>query len=134
VAFLSNLIFSLLLMGPLKHGGLAFALSLASFIQFCLLVFFLKRKVHIVDLRPVVISALKCSFAAAIMGIGIFYIHSGWLIVNPDSGLLRMTMELTGLVGIGVVLYIILTRILGCRELGSLWDTFSPINWRVKRM
>jgi putative peptidoglycan lipid II flippase len=134
VAFLTNLIFSLLLMGPLKHGGLAFALSLASFIQFCLLIFFLKKKVPVVDLRPIVISALKCAFAAAIMGIGIFYVHSAWLTVDSDSGLSIMSMKLAGLIGIGVVLYMMFTRILGCRELGSLWDTFSPINRRVKRV
>ena len=134
VAFLTNLIFSLLLMGPLKHGGLALALSLASFIQFCLLIFFLKKKVPVVHLRPIVISALKCTFAAAIMGIGIFYVHSAWLTVDSDSGLSIMSMKLAGLIGIGVVLYMMVTRILGCRELGSLWDTFSPIIRRVKRV
>jgi putative peptidoglycan lipid II flippase len=132
LAFLTNLIFSLLLMGPLKHGGLALALSLASSIQFCLLVIFLKRKVKIVNLRPVLISGLKCAFAATIMGTGIFYAHSRWLTADSGSGLLSMSTDLAGLIGIGVALYFVLTRILGCRELGSLWDTFSPIIRRVK--
>ena len=131
VAFSTNFIFSLLLMGPLKHGGLALALSLASSIQFCLLVIFLKRKVKTVNLRPILISGLKCAFAAAIMGTGIFYAHSSWL--TADLGLFSMSMDLAGLIGIGVVLYFVLTKILGCRELGSLWDTFSPIIRRVKR-
>ncbi len=133
LAFLTNLIFSLLLMGPLKHGGLALSLSLASSIQFGLLIIFLKRKVKTVNLRPVLISGLKCAFAAAIMGIGIFYAHSRWLTADSGSGFLSMSTDLAGLIGIGVVLYFMLTKILGCRELGSLWDTFSPIIRRVKR-
>ena len=44
VALLANLLFSLLLMGPLKHGGLALALSLASALQYGLLVFLFKQK------------------------------------------------------------------------------------------
>jgi hypothetical protein len=67
------------------------------------------------------------------MGTGIFYVHSRWLTADSGSGLLSMSMDLAGLIGIGVVLYFMLTRILGCRELGSLWDTFSPIIRRVKR-
>ena len=127
IAFLTNLIFSLILMGPLKHGGLALALSLASSLQFCLLVVFLKRKVPVINLRPVIISALKCIFAAVVMGSGVFYMYSRWLTANSDSGLLSMSIDLAGLIGIGVVLYFVFARILRCRELGSLWETFSPI-------
>ena len=132
VAFLTNLTLSLILMGPLKHGGLALALSLASSLQFCLLVIFLKRKVHVVNLRPVMISALKCAFAAVVMGSGVFYVYSRWLTANSGSGFWSMSVDLAGIIGIGVVLYFVLARILRCRELGSLWDIFSPIIRRVK--
>jgi putative peptidoglycan lipid II flippase len=108
VAFLTNLIFSLMLMGPLKHGGLALALSLASSLQFCLLVIFLKRKVYVVNLRPVLISGLKCALAATVMGAGVFYVHSIWLTADSGAGLLSMSVDLAGLIGIGLVLYYIL--------------------------
>jgi putative peptidoglycan lipid II flippase len=132
IAFLTNLAFSLILMGPLKHGGLALALSIASSLQFCLLVIFLKRKVPVVNLRPVMISALKCAFAAVVMGSGVFYVYSRWLTADSGSGLWHMSTDLAGLIGIGVVLYFVLARILRCRELESLWEIFFPIARRVK--
>jgi putative peptidoglycan lipid II flippase len=132
VAFIVYMILGLVLMGPLKHGGLALALSLASSLHFIILAFLLKRKVHEVTLRPVLISGLKCAFAAAIMGIGIFYVHSRWLTADSGSGLFSMSTDLAGLIGIGVVLYFVLTRILGCRELGSLRDIFSPVIRKIK--
>ena len=78
VALVVNLILSLVLMGPLKHGGIALALSLASSLQFVLLFFLLRKKLYVRDLRPVVISALKCLLAAAVMGLGVYYFYDGW--------------------------------------------------------
>jgi putative peptidoglycan lipid II flippase len=132
VAFLTNLMFSLLLMGPLRHGGLALALSLASSLQFCLLLVFLKRKVHAVNLRPVLISGLKCAFAATIMGAGVFYVHSRWLTADAGGGLLSMSVDLAGLIGVGMILYFGVTGFLRCQELRSLWDIFSPIIGKLK--
>ena len=78
------------------------------------------------------ISALKCTFAAVVMGSGVFYAYSRWLTANSGSGLWSMSVDLAGLIGIGVALYFVLARILRCRELGFLLDIFSPIIRRVK--
>jgi len=131
VAFLVNLFFSLVLMGPLKHAGIALALSLSSTIQFFLLIFFLQRKIQMDDLRPILISALKCSFAATVMGLGVFYIHSKWLLLDPGVGLLRMITNLAGLIIIGIIIYFMVTRIIGCRELASIGEMFRPLLRRI---
>jgi putative peptidoglycan lipid II flippase len=129
VAVVVNLVLSLSLafMTPLKHGGLALALSLASSIQFCLLVFFLKKKVYIGNLRPVLISALKCTFAAVVMGLVVYYSHARWLKVDSGSGLWGMIASLAGLIAVGMIIYFAMARILGCRELASIKEMFRPI-------
>jgi len=132
VAMAVNLMFSLLLMGPLKHGGLALALSLASTIQFCLLVFFLRRKMGVLDLRPILISAGKCIFASLIMGLGLHYVRTQWWVSNPEAGIWGLAVHLTGLILLGVVIYVIITAILGCRELKSISGIFKPKVSRTK--
>ena len=44
VVVVINIIFNLLLIGPLKHGGLALGTSLASIVHLCLLAFFLRKR------------------------------------------------------------------------------------------
>ncbi len=126
VSVVANIALSLSLafMTPLKHGGLALALSLASSLQFCLLVFFLNKKIYIGDLRPVLVSALKSAFAAAVMGLVVYYSHTWWLKVDSGAGLWGMIMSLTGLIVIGMIVYFAMARILGCRELASVGEMF----------
>jgi len=131
-ALVANLILSLALMGPLKHGGLALALSLASSLQFCLLVFFLKRKAHVGNLRPVLIFALKCTLAALIMGLGVFYCHSKWLTVDSTAGLLSLTVNLASLIIIGIIIYFVASWALGCSEMASVKEMFRSVSRRRK--
>lgn len=127
VAFLINLVASLVLMGPLKHGGIALALSLSSSIQFCLLAFFLKRRVDNFNLIPVLLSALKCAVSAVVMGTGVFLLYSRFLGGNLGQGLWHVIFNLGGLIAAGVMIYFVVARILGCRELSSVMDIFrSP--------
>jgi len=133
VAVAANLIFSLTLMGPLKHAGLALALSLASSLQFFLLIIFLKRKINIGDLRPVLVSASKSALSAAAMGAGIYFLHSRLLSTHPDVGFWGMTINLGGLILSGTVIYFLVARLIGCRELNSLRDMFQPRSKTAKK-
>ena len=60
------------------------------------------------------------------MGFGLHYLSTNWWPSNPGTGILDMTVSLTGLILAGVVIYFILTGILGCRELRSIFDVFKP--------
>jgi putative peptidoglycan lipid II flippase len=126
VALGANVMFSLLFMGPLEHGGLALALSSASTLQFCLLVFFLKRRMEILDLRPVFISTGKSVLGAIVMGIGIYYATHRLGVLNLEAGLAYLAMNLAGLILLGLLLYFGMTWILGCRELRSLMEVLKP--------
>ncbi len=70
VALTANIFFSIILMKPLRHSGLALANALASCVNFSLLFFFLRKKLKRVDGRRIFSSFVKSVFAAAVMGVG----------------------------------------------------------------
>jgi putative peptidoglycan lipid II flippase len=128
VAVLANLAFSLAFMGPLKHAGLALALSLASLLQFCLLVIFLKRKIVMRNLRGVFVSAAKSALAAVIMGAGVYFVHSRWLNTYSTNGFWGTVTNLIGLIVGGAAIYFLVAKMIGCTELNSFWSIFHPIS------
>ena len=107
-------------MGPLKHGGLALALSSASTLQFCLLIFLLKRRVGILDLKPILLSTGKFILGAMVMGAGIFYAY------HRSGGLTLGVPKLIGIILLGTLLYFGVTWMLGCRELKSIVGILRP--------
>lgn len=119
-----NLGFSLLLMGPMAHGGLALALTLASHVQFLLLTLFLKRKMDGWDLRPILISVGKYLSSAAIMGVVIHFLLAKWATQNTHAFPLAIT--LIGLLFIGILIYFMVSRLLGCRELAAFFRVLRP--------
>ena len=132
VALFVNFIAALTLMGPLKHGGIALALSISSSVQFCLIILFLKRKIRVVKLSSVLKSVLKSASASVVMGFGVFYLHTRWLVINSTAGLSTMIINLAILVAAGIIIYIIVARILGCTELASVKEMFLPVFRRTR--
>lgn len=126
VALGANVVFSLLFMGHLEHGGLALALSLASTLQFCLLVFYLKRRMEILRLKPVMRSTAKSVLGAILMGVGIYYAIHRLGVLNSEIGLSHLIPNLAVLILLGSLLYFVITWILGCRELRSLVEVLKP--------
>ncbi len=120
LAFVANLVLSLLLMGPLKHAGIALALSLASGIQFCLLMALLYRRLHVPRIGPIVASAARSAFAALCMGAGILVLRRIGFMVQGEEGLGVMILRLLLEVALGAGLYFAVAAALGSRELASL--------------
>ncbi len=71
-----NVLLSLLLMGPLKHAGLAFANALAAMCNFMMLFFFLRRKLGGIGTGRIALSFIKTFSASAVMGI------AGWFLAG----------------------------------------------------
>jgi putative peptidoglycan lipid II flippase len=132
VALTANLAFSLLLMGPLEHGGLALALSIASSLQFCLLLFFFKRRMEAWDLAPVLLSAGKSLIGSAIMALAIAFLSLRWLSPTVSGGWVLMAYVL-GIVAIGAAVYFVMALILGCPEVSSLLNILKGLNRRKNR-
>ncbi|GAB4489706.1 MAG: murein biosynthesis integral membrane protein MurJ [Thermodesulfovibrionales bacterium] len=74
----ANILLSLALMGPMKHLGLAFANSLASAINFFLLLSFLRRKLGTVDARKIGRSFAKIALSSVLMGL------VGWVLLHGE--------------------------------------------------
>ncbi|HOP48376.1 MAG TPA: murein biosynthesis integral membrane protein MurJ [Desulfobacteraceae bacterium] len=125
IALGTNLILSLVLMAPMKHSGLAFALSLSSAVQFFLLILFLKKKVHVGNIKYVFVSGIKFAFAAAVMGLGVKYFNSKWLVMDSGLGLWILVIKLTTLIIIGLVIYFSVVKMLGCQEVTSIMNLFK---------
>ncbi|MDI6745117.1 MAG: murein biosynthesis integral membrane protein MurJ [Thermodesulfovibrionales bacterium] len=119
VTVMTNIILSLLLMGPLKHSGLALANALASTVNFLLLFYFLRKKLERMGARRIIKSFLKISFASAAMGV------AGWFLLHgelwKESG---RSMEkagyLSGVIMLCSVVYFFVSYLLKSEEMGYI--------------
>lgn len=119
-AMVANLAFSLLLMGPLLHGGLALALSLSSSVQLLLLVVFLRRRVGVLDTRAILASAGKSGLAAVVMGVSVYLLYRGWLAHLPGGRTWQLGLRLAAVILIGQAVYFLVAQLLRSREMRSL--------------
>ena len=69
VCVVANAFFSVLLMGPLQHGGLALALTLASILNLALLLMLLRKKIGSFGVGDIVRSLGKIIAASLVMGL-----------------------------------------------------------------
>ena len=115
VAFLLNVLFSLLLMGPLKHGGLALASSLSALANFSLLALLLRRKIGPFGGRKITAAGLKALAASLPMGIAVW-----WLMGLADWSIHGQKLFDAGLMGgtivAGAGLFLLLARMLKSGE------------------
>lgn len=121
VGMASNLLLSLILMGPLKHSGLALANALASGINFMLLSYFLRKKLGRMDTRRIVRSFLRIAAASAATGL------AGWAMLqgelwqkSGEAGLKAIYLSLA--IAACLVVYAVVSYLLGVEELRYLYD------------
>jgi putative peptidoglycan lipid II flippase len=114
-ALAMNVLLSVILMNPLKHSGLALANSLASSLNFALLFFFLRRKLHRVNTSKILRSFAKTVLASSVMGIlgGMLLQGEIWHI---DGNTLNKTLYLSGTIVFCIGIYFILSLILKNEE------------------
>jgi len=126
LAVIVNIIFSFLLMGPMRHAGLAFANSIASAVNFTVLLVLLRRKLGRVDGRAITRSFIKMFIASLIMGtIGLLTMQA--FIWSESSGIFQKVATLAGVIALCVVVYILIMHLMKSEELKYL------LNMRMKR-
>ncbi len=125
VAMLANLALSLWLMGPLKHGGLALALSLASTLQLCMLIFLLRRRLGGIDGWAVMGSMAKSLLSSLVMGVPIYFIAAKALVGDMGRDVFGLTAGLLVIIAVGLTIYVISAKVLGSRELASLMSALK---------
>jgi putative peptidoglycan lipid II flippase len=129
VGMLSNIVFSIALMGPMKHAGLALANALASWVNFSLLFYFLRKKLRRVDARKILRSFLKILAASAAMGL------TGWAFLHgtlwqESGGAIRKAAYFSGTVLLCLVIYVGASLLLRSEELGYV---FGILKGRIRR-
>jgi len=115
VAFLLNLLFSLALMGPLKHGGLALASSLSALGNMGLLLWLLRRKIGPFGGRAIAVSGAKGILACIPMAAAVYWILrlGDW---SRMGGKLVKGGVLGGAVLAGVAIFLVTAHLLACEE------------------
>jgi len=121
VALLANAGLGSVLMVPLRHGGLAFATSLAAGLNFALLAILLKRKLGRLGAAKIIRSFLRSMGASGLMGVVVYAISSGgaW---DASGVTVEKISLLIGAILVGILVYAIASYLLGSEELPSVLE------------
>lgn len=108
---------TLLRFTPLQHGGLALAYALAAAAQLAVGLFFLRRRLPALEVRPIAASALRAGAAAIVMALGAFAASQ---LVGARVDLTTVTGRLVQVgagVAAGVILYVALASAFRLEEM-----------------
>ena len=115
----TNILFSLILMGPMLHSGLALANSIAATVNFILLFFFLRRKLGGIGTRRIMISFAKTCAAALLMGL-FGALLAGGAVWNAGGNTGTKAVILAALIAGSAGVYLIAARLFRSEEIEYL--------------
>ncbi len=124
LSLVTNIVLSLLLMGPLRHGGLALANSLSSGVNFSLLFHLLRRRLVSIEASSVLRSFSKTLVASTVMGLAAGSLLHGPLWVEGGE-VLKKTLYLGGTIVLCAALYFMVSLALGNEEVKALFNMFG---------
>ena len=120
---LSYISLALILMHPLRVGGVALALSLSSVLNFFLLFVLLERKIGRIERKEILVSSIKSAFSSVGMGVVVWFFirHFAFdrLVFIKQLGVLLSAVSL------GIAIYVILHLLFNHEDLRDLRDIFS---------
>jgi putative peptidoglycan lipid II flippase len=118
VVMVVNTAASLLLMGPLRVGGLALSLSVSQALNFVLLLLWLERKIGSMGTALWAVPAAKSAAAAVLMGI---VLRLAWPLLRVDgAAFLVRAAALAGAIVAGILIYVALIRLISPADLRSV--------------
>ncbi len=118
ISIVFNIIFSIILMRYLAHGGLALATSLSSVVNLLILYKILEKRLGDIRIKEISASFAKSLFCSFLMGICV-YIFS-FFILSKKSGALFLLIVVLGGIAVGAVLYAGFSYIMKSKELRAL--------------
>lgn len=117
-AMLLNIVLNVILMGPLQHGGLALATSIAALFNILLLIYFLRKRLGLMGGRKILLSTLKLALSSTLMGVIIYTCNLFWF--DPLDSLGVRVMVLTGCIFSGIISFGMISYLLKNEELNFL--------------
>jgi putative peptidoglycan lipid II flippase len=114
-AFLLNVGFSLILMGPLLHGGLALATTLSALFNMLLLLYFLRKKIGPFGGRKIVLAGLRILLATLPMSLVVYLGMQSLDWSQPGEKLLKGGV-LAVTVGAGIFVFYLFAHLFRCEE------------------
>lgn len=120
IAVAANLVFSLLLMGPLHHAGLALATALASMVNGAILVTVLNRRLGGVDWGAIIRSSARVLLATAPVAVSCLWVAGAAVWTHPGEWVAKSIMLFVG-IGLSITGYVGVHALLRSDELDVLW-------------
>jgi putative peptidoglycan lipid II flippase len=118
-AVLTNIFFSIILMGPLKHGGLALANAIGSAVNFTVLFYLLRTRLGKIDGKKILRSFIKITAASIIIGVVGRLIIGREIWMESGDTLLKACI-LAGVIALCVIVYFFTMSLLRSEELRYL--------------
>ncbi len=119
-----NIILSIMLMGPMRHNGLAFANAMASSLNFVLLFYYLRKRLGGVGAKRIARSFVKTTIAASIMGIAGWFISRGEIWKLTGYGF-QKAAYLLALIIVCSGIYFALSFLMKSEEIGYIINKIS---------
>ena len=106
VTLILNIVLNLLLMGPLKEGGLALATSMAGIVNFVSLLYLYHRRISGFPVKELISSSLKILAASLVMG-GFAWQFYQWIDSHMGWGVtMRLLVGVLGSVALSLPIYV----------------------------
>jgi putative peptidoglycan lipid II flippase len=125
IAVLANVVFILVLMKPMKLGGLALATSLASYVNAAILFASLPKKVGRYDYGPLLRSTARTLLATAVMSAATLGALKGAQLVFPGDSVAARIVHVGGSIAAGLVALLGMFRILHHEEMLEIFSSFQ---------
>jgi putative peptidoglycan lipid II flippase len=120
IAVGANLGFSLLLMGPLQHAGLALATALASMVNGAILVTMLDRRLGGVDWAAILRSSGRVLLATVPVAAASLWVAGAAVWTHPGEWMAKSVMLVVG-IGLSITGYVAVHALMRSDELDALW-------------
>jgi putative peptidoglycan lipid II flippase len=120
ITFFTYLVSGLLLMFPMKHNGLALALSISSAVNFFLLVICLRKKMPEWSFRPLLTSILKVLSAAILMTVCLALINLYLFSKDLHHSYIFLIIRIAVMVAAGIIIFTLGAWLFKCQEISIL--------------
>ena len=129
ISIIANIVFSILLMRPLTHGGLALAVSLASIVNLILLTKALNTRVGHIDWRSIRSSTCRTVACSGLAG-GVVWGLAKAVITSGNPSLYALSASLALCIAAGFITYVLISFLIGSPE---LFGVISEMKKNLKR-